>query len=316
MQGSPLTAKEPQAAPRRHDTYARGREKLSAHLAMLLFAALISGSFSFGGMIAREVSPGPLMLMRYLVTIAAMAVIAFGFARQPFRLPEKPLRFLWLGLLLAVYMFTMFVALEFTSPVQTGAVFTLMPLISAVFAFFILGQKTRSGVLASLLIAAAGAIWVIFHGDLNAILAFDVGRGELIYLIGVVSHALYVPLLRLFDRKDNPLVFGFWLSVGTGFWLAIPGVAGLAEVDFAALGWQFWAILAYIGIVTTAGTFQLLQYASLRLPASKVLGYGYLTPTSVIIFEAALGNGWTTLSVMAGAAVTACGLLVMALLPD
>ncbi|MBB4101921.1 DMT family transporter [Allorhizobium borbori] len=305
-----------EAAPARHNTYAGGREKIMAHLAMLLFAALISGSFSLGGMIAKQVSPAPLMLMRYIVTIIAMAVIAFGFARQPFRVPEKPLRFLWLGLLLAIYMLTMFIALEFTSPVQTGAVFTLMPLVSAVFAFFILGQKTRTGVLASLLIAGAGAIWVIFHGDLDAILGFDVGRGELIFFIGVVSHALYVPLLRFLDRRDNPLVFGFWLAVGVAFWLALAAAPDLLSVDITALDWKFWAILVYIGVVTTAGTFQLLQYASMRLPASKVLGYGYLTPTSIIIFEAALGNGWTSLSVMIGAAVTACGLLVMALLPD
>lgn len=311
-----MSTRSPDAAGNQHNTYARGREKILAHLAMLLFAALISGSFSFGGMIAREMPPGPLLLMRYVVTTAAMALIAFGVARQPLRLPERPQRFLFLGFLLAIYMFTMFVALEFTSPVQTGAVFTLMPLISAVFAFFILGQKTRAGVLTSLLIAAVGAIWVIFHGDMNAILGFDVGRGELIFFIGVVSHAAYVPLLRYLDRRDNPLVFGFWLSVGTGFWLAIPGVPGLFSVDFSGLSWQFWAILAYIGIVTTACTFQLLQYASMRLPASKVLGYGYLTPTSVIIFEAALGNGWTSLSVALGAAVTALGLVVMALLPD
>ncbi|MCX8996670.1 DMT family transporter [Rhizobiaceae bacterium BDR2-2] len=311
-----MTARENQASPRRHNTYASGREKISAHLAMLLFAALISGSFSFGGMIAREVSPAPLMLLRYIVTIATMGVIAFGLARQPFRMPEKPLRFLVLGALLAVYMLTMFVALEITSPVQTGAVFTLMPLISAVFAFLILGQKTRGGVLASLLIAAAGAIWVIFHGDLDAILGFDVGRGELIFFIGVASHALYVPLLRFLDRRDHPLVFGFWLAIGTCFWLAVSALPQLLEVDYGALGWRFWAILVYIGTVTTAGTFQLLQYASMRLPASKVLGYGYLTPTSIIVFEAALGNGWTSLSVMLGAAVTACGLLVMALLPD
>lgn len=303
-------------ARRQLNTYANGREKLLAHLAMLLFAALISGSFSFGGMIAKDVAPAPLMFMRYVVTTITMGVIAFGFARQPFRLPEKPLRFLWLGALLAVYMLTMFMALEYTSPVQTGAVFTLMPLISAVFAFFILGQKTRTGVLASLLIAAAGAIWVIFHGDLDAILRFDVGKGELIFFIGVVSHALYVPLLRLFDRRDHPLVFGFWLAVGTGLCLAVPAAPDLFKVDLSGLTWKFWAILAYIGIVTTAVTFQLLQYASMRLPASKVLGYGYLTPTSIIIFEAALGNGWASLSVMLGAVVTACGLLVMALLPD
>lgn len=311
-----MKSSDAQARTQKLNSYASGFEKLKAHLAMLLFAALVSGSFSLGGIITRQMDPEPLMVLRYIITTLSMGLMAFVLFRQPFAWPEKPLRFLWLGGLLAVYMLTMFMALRITSPVQTGAVFTLMPLISAVFAWFVLRQKTRPGVLASLLVAAAGAIWVIFHGDLNAILAFDIGRGEMIFFIGVVSHALYVPLIRLFGRSEHPVTFGFWVAVGTLFWLAIPGLPQLFNEDLTRFDWRFWAILTYIATMVTAVTFLLLQYASMRLPASKVMGYGYLTPTSVIVFEAALGNGWSTLSVAAGAAVTALGLVIMALLPD
>ena len=53
-------------------------------------------------------------------------------------------------------------ALEFTSPVQTGAVFTLMPLISAGFALLFIGQLTGPDVLVALGTAGLGTIWVIF----------------------------------------------------------------------------------------------------------------------------------------------------------
>lgn len=314
--GPHVSPNQNEAPAGKHNTYAHGREKLLAHLAMLLFAALISGSFSFGSLAAREMAAAPLMFIRYIVTILVMGMTTFVILRQPLKMPERPWRFLVLGLLLAIYMFTMFKALEFTSPVQTGAVFTLMPLISAAFALFLLGQKTRPGVLISLIVAAAGAIWVIFHGDLAAILGFDVGRGELIFFIGVVCHALYVPLIRLYDRKEHPVTFGFWVAVGTCFWLMLPALPQLPGIDLPHLSLQFWMIVAYIAIVTTMGTFLLLQFASMRLPASKVLGYGYLTPTSIIILEALIGNGWTSLSVALGAIVTALGLIIMALLPD
>ena len=42
--------------------HATGREKLKGHLAMLLFAVLIAGSFSFGGLAARYMEAEPLML--------------------------------------------------------------------------------------------------------------------------------------------------------------------------------------------------------------------------------------------------------------
>ena len=296
--------------------HAKGREKLKGHLAMLLFAVLIAGSFSFGGLAARTMEAEPLTLWRYILTVAVMAALAFGVFKVPAVLPRQAWRFLLLGGLIAIYMLTMFWALEFTSPIATGAVFTLMPLMSAAFALPVLGQKIRPGVLAGLLIAAAGAVWVIFRGDIAALLAFDIGTGEMIFFAGVICHALYVPLIRRFDRGEPAVAFGFWVTVGATLWLIPPGLRGLIDTDFSALPVAVYAAVTYLAVVTTAGTFLLLQYASMRLPASKVLGYGYLTPSVVILLEGLLGHGWASLPVLAGALVTACGLALMALLPD
>ncbi|ANK73457.1 MULTISPECIES: DMT family transporter [Ensifer] len=299
-----------------HQVHAKGAEKLKAHLAMMTFAVLIAGSFSFGGLATQHMGAGPLTLWRYLLTVVVLGLLTFGYARVPFRFPKQAWRFVILGGLIAVYMLTMFKALEFTSPVSTGAVFTLMPLLSAGFAFVLLGQHTRPGVLAGLIIAALGAVWVIFRADVGAILAFDVGQGELIFFVGVVCHAVYVPLIRKFGREESPFAFGFWVAVFTVPWLLVPGAAGLVTADFASLPPVVWLAVLYLAVVTTAITFLLLQYASMRLPASKVLGYGYLTPSFIILLEGLLGHGWTSLPVLAGALTTACGLLLMALLPD
>lgn len=308
---------EPAASPvNRHTIHATGREKLKAHAAMLLFAALIAGSFSFGGMAAQHLEAGPLTLWRYLMTMVVMGIMTFGILRIPFAKPQRVWRYALLGGLIAIYMLTMFVALEFTSPVQTGAVFTLMPLISAGFALLFIGQKTRPDVLAALVIAALGATWVIFRADIGAILSFDVGRGELIYFIGVICHGAYVPLIRRFGLGENPVAFGFWVVVFTIPWLLPTGAIPLAETDFVNLPGTVWATIAYLSIVTTAITFMLLQYASMRLPAPKVLGYGYLTPTFIILLEGMLGHGWASPAVFIGALVTAAGLLVMGLLRD
>ena len=232
------------------------------------------------------------------------------------QLVEDARGFLLLGGLMAVYMSTMFKALEFTSPVATGAVFTLMPLVSAGFAWLFMRQVTRPGVLVSLVIAAAGAIWVIFRGDVGAILAFDVGTGEMIFFVGVVCHAAYAPLLRRLNRGEQPFDFAFWGVAATFLWLFIPGVPALRTVELTETPAIVWIAILYLAIVTTVITFMLIQYASMRLPAPKVLGYGYLTPSFIILLEGLIGHGWVPLSVMAGALVTACGLLVMALLPD
>lgn len=296
--------------------HATGHEKLKAHLAMLLFAILIAGSFTLGGLAATRMPGFAVNLIRYAVAVGAMA--AFGIWALNFRprFPAAPWRFLLLGGLMAIYMSTMFKALEFTSPVSTGAVFTLMPLISAGFAWLFMGQVTRPGVLLSLVIAAAGAVWVIFRGDIAAILAFDVGAGEAIFFVGVVCHAAYAPLLRKLNRGEQPFDFAFWAVAATFLWLFLPGVPALRGVEITQAPAIVWIAVLYLALVTTVITFLLLQFASMRLPAPKVLAYGYLTPSFIIVLEGLIGHGWVHLSVVAGALVTACGLMVMALLPD
>ncbi len=308
-----MTEKIPVAS--RHNTHARGMEKLKAHLAVLLFSLLVSASFSFGGIATRLVDPIALQALRYVLTVALIALLCLKMGIS-LKWPREPWRFGVLGLLMAVYMTTMFVALQFTKPVATGAVFTLMPLLSAVFAWLLMRQHTRPGVLASLLIAAAGAVWVIFRGDVEALLAFDVGRGEMIYFVGVLCHAAYVPLLRLLNRNEAPLAFVFWAALGTLFFILMPAAPRLVAVDYLNLPPIVWIAVLYLSVFATAVTFFLLQYASVRLPAPKVLAYGYLTPTFIIVIEGLIGHGWASAPVFLGAFVTACGLLVMALLPD
>ena len=292
------------------------KQRRLAHLAMMTFAILIAGSFSFGGIAARAMDTVVLTFLRYLLTTVVMAILAFGIFRAPLVIPRQIWRFAILGGLISFYMLTMFKALEFTSPVATGAVFTLMPLMSAGFALIINRQKTGGGVLLSLLVAAAGAVWVIFRGDVQAILGFDIGRGEVIFFFGVIAHALYVPLIRRFDRGEPPVAFGFWVTVFATLVLALVAAPRLGAVDYAAVPSIVWLSIVYLAVVTTAITFLLLQFASMRLPAPKMLAYGYLTPAWIIVLEGLLGHGWVTMTVFAGAIVTAGALAIMASLKD
>ncbi|OLP44257.1 DMT family transporter [Rhizobium oryziradicis] len=300
----------------RHNLHARGREKLKAHLAVLLFAMLLATSFSFGGMATKVIDPIALTALRYLLTVLVTGVICFKIKRYPFTLPKRPGRFLAIGALMSTYMLSMFIALQFTAPVATGAIFTIMPLMSAGFAWLLMRQRTRGRVLVSLSIAAIGAIWVIFRGDIQALLSFDLGKGEMIYLVGVTAHAIYVPLLRKFNENEPPLIFMFWTAVATLAFILIPGTPKLLALDYASVPPLAWFMVVYLAIVMTLITFLLLQYAAQRLPAPKVLAYSYLTPTFIILLEGALGHGWAPFGVFAGALITAAGLLAMATLPD
>ena len=304
-------------AARNLASVATGKHKILGHLAMLLFAALVSASYSLGALAAPHVAPGALNAMRFAVGVAVMAGVVAALTGGRIPPPRAPWRYLVLGGLMAVFFITMFMALRLTSPVSTGAVFTLMPLMSAVFGYFLLGQTPRPIVVASLVFAALGSIWVIFGGDIDAILSFDLGRGEMIFFVGVLCHALYAPMIKKLHRSGETLpVFTLWTMTGTGLCIAVYGVFEIMETDWLSLSLVVWLAIGYLAIFTSAGTTFLVQYGAMHLPAAKVMAYTYLSPCFIIIYEGLLGHGWPSPAVAAGAVVIMLGLAVMALSRD
>ena len=298
-----------------HD-YASGRQKLLGHLAGLLFALLIAGSFSVGHLAAPHFGPAALNAVRFAIAVLILLAINVALFKKLPSWPVDAWRFVIVGALMATYFILMFVALRLSTPVGTGAVFTLIPLMSAGFGWLLLRQTTGVTVITSLLIAAAGAIWVIFRGDVDAILGLKIGAGEAIFFIGCSCHAIVAPLVKKFNRGEPGVYFTLGSVTCTAIWITFFGIPELVTTNWSALPSIVWIAIAYLAIFTTAGTFFLVQFASMRLPSSKVLSYGYLTPAAIIIIEGAIGHGWPSASVLLGASVTAAALLVMALAPD
>lgn len=281
------------------------------HAAMLLFSALVAGSFALGARAANQIDPAALNAMRFMlasVIIGALVAIGPGVKRQDL---EAPWRYLIMGGLFAVYFVAMFEGLKTAPPVSASAVFTLTPVLSAGFGWLLLRQVTTPWMALALALAAGGAVWVIFRGDMDAIWAFEIGIGEQIFFIGVVAHALYTPLIKRLNRGEKPLVFTLGMMVAGFVLLTIYGAPGLIRTDFSSLPAIVWITLAYVTIFASAMTFFLLQYAALHLKSAKVMAYTYLVPAWVIAWEIALGGPMVSVTVMLGIAAVIIALLML-----
>ncbi|MBX3569757.1 MAG: DMT family transporter [Rhizobiaceae bacterium] len=283
---------------------------------MIAFAAFVAGSFSFGALAVPYIAPAPLNAVRFAIGAGLMAGCCLALLGTRPKLPAAPWRFLVLGGLMAAFFITMFTSLAMTDPVSLGAVFTLMPLMGAILGWVVLGQVPRGAVLASLLLAASGALWVIFRGDVHAITSFRIGAGELLFMGGVACHALFAVMIKKLGRGEPVVLSTFWTLASTGLCIALYGVSDILATDWMGLPMIVWLVILYLATFTTAGTFFLIQFAAPRMPASKVLAYNYLTPSIIILFEGMLGHGWATPAVVAGAAVTVLGLALLAATGD
>ena len=296
--------------------YAVGRQRLLGHLAGLLFAMLIAGSFSLGALAAPHLTPAALNAVRFVLATAVMLAAYLAVFRSLPIVPASLWRFAILGGLMAAYMVLMFTALKISTPIAIGAVFTLTPIMSAGFGWLFLRQTATPIVLASLAVAACGAVWVIFRGDLEAILSLRIGAGEMIMFVGCACHAAYAPLVRKLTRGEPIMLFTMLTVASSTVWVLLAGAFDIFVTPWTSLPWIVWITIGYLAVFTTATTFFLVQFASVRLPASKVLSYGYLTPAFVIMIEGVVGHGWANVSTFVGAFVIACALLIMALAPD
>lgn len=283
----------------------------AGHLAMLSFSILVAGSFALGALAANAISPVALNALRFWIAVAIMGAAVLATTGLTPGATRAPWRYLLLAGFFVLYFVLMFEGLKTAPPVSAAAVFTLTPVMAAGFGWLLLRQVLTARMALALGIGALGALWVIFRADLAALLRFQIGKGEAIYFWGCMAHALYTPLVRKLNRGEPAIVFTFGTLLAGAAILTVWGWVDIRATDWMALPGIVWITILYTAIFASAGTFTLLQFATMRLPSSKVMAYTYLTPSWVILWDLALGGTAPPVLVLAGVGLTGVALVML-----
>ncbi|MGH8390325.1 MAG: DMT family transporter [Pseudomonas sp.] len=284
----------------------------TAHLGMLLWAMLIAASFAAAAQISQSIDP-------ILLTGLRLLFCAVAFSPQLLLKGDSAMtaRGLFghgiLGLLLAVYFGSLFEALRYTSAVNTGTMFTLVPLLTLVFETVLMPDSNLKQRVLPMLIAAAGAVLLVMkgstHGDLPSLYALSV------YGVGCLAMALYSPLsqrLKAGSLKGRGAVgMTFWnMLFGAVFLLGFCGLSGgwrtaslLTVSDF------FW--LVYLALFATLATFWLLHRAIGVIAPSSVISYIYLSTLFITMFHWFWWRQSPLLLEVVGATLVGIGMLAL-----
>src|SRR5690606_6735043 len=150
---------------------------LQAHGLVLLSTLLVAGSFIAAAPLAQLINPYSLTLLRFLLAALILApVVLLNSALRSRVLPALP-RTLIISFLFSTFFVCMFEALQTTSSLNTAAIYTLVPMITAIISVFLLGERFTLTRILAYGLGIVGACWVIFQGDLDAFLSLRLNRG-------------------------------------------------------------------------------------------------------------------------------------------
>ena len=286
-------------------------EKLQGHAAMMVFSALVAGSNSLGKLIANDIDPAALTAVRFMlaaVLLAAAMAASGGLKRRYF---QAPWRYLPLGAAYAGFFVLMFHALQRTNPVSTSAIFTMMPFFAALMAWGFFGKNSSGLVWAALVLGAFGALWVVFGGSAQALGAWHLGTGEMLFMLGTASHAAYAVMVPYLRRTEPVAAVTLGVAMSGALILLVLYWPQIWATDWHALPMRVWAVLIYLAVFAGIGTFSLITLAAERLSPAKVTAYTYLTPVWVVIIEMAMGHAIPQPMVLLGGLPIVAALLLL-----
>ena len=285
------------------------------HLLMLVTASLVATSFTVGKAIAADLDPMVLTLLRFLCG----GLLFLPWARHPGRpvVPPLPalLRYSLISLSLTGFFVLMFLALRSTSALNTGVIFTLVPGISGIYAMVLLRERLGRARLTALVLAMVGAVWVLFHGNPQRLLAMELNRGDLIFFAGCLLMALYTPLVKLFHRGEPMTEMTFWILVTGGLWLLPVALPGLTATDWTRVPARAWLGILYLAVFCTIVSFFLTQWATMYLGPTRVMAYSYLYPPLILVIDWAMGHGLPPAASLPGILVITLAMIVVQRIP-
>ncbi|OQX05124.1 MAG: hypothetical protein BWK76_27880 [Desulfobulbaceae bacterium A2] len=273
----------------------------AVHGLLLLAAVLVATSFLVGEAVADQLDPAVLTLVRFV--IAAGLFFPWLCWHQLLARPSATdlARYAAISAALVLFFWLMFLSLRFTTALNTGVIFTLTPGISGLYSAVLLRERLGLHRLVALVLATAGALWVVLEGDPLRLARLDFNHGDLLFLLGCLAMAFYTPLVKLLYRGEHMATMTFWILVTGAAWLLLFAGFRLAAVPWPGVGWWVWGAVLYLAVFCTIITFFLTQYATLRLGPTRVMAYSFLYPPLVLLLAWGLGQplpSWFTLAGM------------------
>lgn len=250
----------------------------TAHGYLFLATILVAGSFVGADMLTHHVNPVSLTLLRFLLAALILAPLVL---KQPncwkTILSTFP-RALVIGFFYCGFFMGLFQSLKTTSTINTGTIYTLVPLLTALLCLIFFKQAIGMKKIMAFFVGAIGTCWVIFKGDWNLLVALQLNQGDGIFFMGCISMCGYAVSMKYFYRGDKMLDLVFCTLLGGILWMSLGLVLLDLPLDWHKITGPNLYAMGYLVIGATIMTMYLYQKATVQLGPNQVMAYSYLNP--------------------------------------
>ncbi len=273
---------------------------IQSHLLVLLATILVAGSFLASENIAGIINSFSLTLLRFMGATALLLPVVFYKKRWRNSILTTLPRAMILSFFYVAFFCGVLESLNTTTALNVGTLFTLVPLITAILAAILLRDKINSRQLFVYLLGALGTVWVIFDGQIEQLLLLSLNKGDLIFLMAVLSMCCYSISMKWLYRNDDMIVLVFCTLLGGSGWMVLALLFTGQPLQWSLIQGDAALNLAYLIIGATLITVYLYQKTTVVLGPSRVTAYIYLTPALVAILLVIVDGKSMTLSIIPG----------------
>jgi drug/metabolite transporter (DMT)-like permease len=281
-------------------------EPVRAAIFLILATLFWAGNFVVGQAAVQSMVPLQLTFWRWALAAVPLLVLAQLVDRPDWKaaLRHWPRLLLLSSLGMSAYTLLLYAALQHTSALNASLVTAANPVLIMVLAAVLLRDRPRPLSWLGLGFGLAGVLLVLTAGQLERLLTFSLGAGELLILAAITVWGLYTVLAR---RVAVPAVTSTAIQATVAA-VALAPVAAATGAGFPSSQAGAWS-LAFIVVFPSLGSYLLWNLALKRTAAANAGNYLNLIAVFTAIITVLLGQPVTAAQVCGGLLVIAGVLL-------
>ena len=206
----------------------------------------------------------------------------------------------FLGMCINMLMF--FKGLQLSTPINSGVIVTLTPIIILILSAFFLKEKLTLFKFLGIVLGFTGAIILILYGNTTQVLnAPNIPLGNTMLLINATSFGAYLVMVKPLTKKYSTITLMKWMFLIGIFYTFPVTYSEFSEVSWTTLPFEAIWRMGFVVVGTTFMTYMLNVYALKTFPPTAIGAFTYLQPLITILYAVITGN-----DILDGVKILAC----------